>query len=471
MGPVFVCGDSMLDVTHRSSVPYRLDQETNSVPVLPRVDPTATDDRTTRSAGGAANVAVNLAALGVETVLYSAVGDDAAGFALAGLLKDAGVALVRTPTYGGGTTTKTRYYVAGRLVGRVDADHDSGPIPAAPFGTTEPRAVILTDYGRGGVDRTTVAAWRDAYPDAVVYGDPKVGRMSVWLSSWVDVMSVNSAELDSFGTYRSDLAAAFHLSQAVRCATVVLKKGPDGSLLFRTELSDTIVKIPPVVPREVVPSIDVQGAGDTYLAALAAARVRGAETPDACLYASAAAGVAVHKPGTAVVTVDEVRSALRSSVCGRREVVSFDQAVTLAARLRSLGFTVGYTNGCFDLRLTAGHRYVLSRSAGMCDLLFVGVDSDERVKTLKGVARPFIPQSDRVATVADVSGVGAAFVFDRSPEDVVRALKPDVLFKGGSYTKDSMPEAPVLESYGGRFVNVGSIECPSTTQTIASLRS
>lgn len=478
---VYVCGDSMLDVSV-TRPHYRLDQETGTVPVL-QYPP---GGGASNAPGGAANVALNLSRLGCATTLYSNVTPDRVGGGrdLIESLVDAGVGLVSDASGCDGTTVKTRYYDGrGRLVGRVDADHQSLRVNPPP-GADRPDAIILTDYGRGALDREAITAWIGRWPGVPVYGDPKAGRCDMWKElPDLDTFVLNRAEAEDFPGPTGPINVVRRVFAAVRADRIVLKLGAEGSVLWDSgggsgnRSGSSIVDpdaagyrtVSRIDPKGNCGVLDVQGAGDTYVAAMAAARCRGASVYDSCLYASAAAGTAVHMRGTAAPTAAEVAATIRDHVCGRRGVLNAVQAADLSARLKACGLAVGYTNGCFDLRPTAGHLHVIGESARRCDFLFVGVDSDRRVRTLKGPSRPIVPEAERAAAVAALSGVGAAFVFGTEPADVVRLLAPDRLFKGGDYAAATMPELPALAEVGGEFVHVGAVPCPSTTEFLGRL--
>lgn len=488
---VLVVGDVMLDVAVRRAH-YRRTPEDPTVPVLPAVDLAAADPAVAYALGGAGNLAANVAALGCTVTLLAVTGLDAAGdrvlrmisagpsFAERGELP-CGTGSRLFEQDGLRTTVKTRYYEGGRLVARVDTDGDHAAVRVTPAAANwagpHPRfdAVVLTDYGRGVLDAAAAAAWvRYAHTHKVpVFFDPKVGRSGVWRDAGVDVLVTNWEEAADAAAARygdpDDDQAADSLVTALRARapgvdTVVVKRGRRGSVVSTRTARHTV---PAVHPQAV---FDVQGAGDTYLAGLVAARLRGADWADAGLYASAAAGVAVGRPGTAVVSDDDVRTALAPGVCGARGVVTAAEAVALAARLRALGLTVGFQTGCFDGFLHPGHLAVLGAGARACDFLLVGVDADERVARLKGPGRPAVPAADRVAGVAAVRGVGAAFVFDAPgvdpPTALVETVRPGVLIKCVEYKTRSFPEAAVVHKWGGRVVYVDEVPTPRTTERL-----
>lgn len=473
-----MCGDAMLDADVRG-VAFRDVPASPSARVLPafRLDGPGTH----LAAGGAANVALNLAALGADVTLMAGMADDPSGRVLQRLIEGARVVVVRS--YAPGTTVKVTYHGPHGVVARVDDDYDAQSVLLPDPADQLPDAVILTDYGRGTLDRDAVLRWGRwaAHNNVPVYVDPKKRRCDMWAGVLgLTAMVLNREEVQDFHPGASEtmeddgsvVEPTLSVLSSCFCSYVVVKRGPYGSSVKSARAGRPTSHVRAVRPG---PVVDVQGAGDSYIAALVLGQARGLDPTEAATFASAAAGVAVTKPGTHVVTAREASDALVDFTLPRSHgVLAYADALSLADRLRACGVSIGYTNGCFDLRLTAGHRRVIGAGADRSNgsqFLFVGVDSDDRVRRLKGPDRPIVSESERAAAVAALSGVRATFVFDKPAPEVVAALRPDVLFKGGDYDPAGMPEVPVLHSYGGRFVHTGTDPCPSTTQTVSRIRS
>lgn len=131
---------------------------------------------------------------------------------------------------------------------------------------------------------------------------------------------------------------------------------------------------------------------------------------------------------------------------------------------------VVFTNGVFDL-LHPGHVDVLTAARREGDALVVGVNGDASVKRLKGDTRPIRPQADRVYVLAALEAVDAVTVFDEdTPLELVRALLPDIIVKGGDYTPDTIVGARDVRERGGRVVVVPLTPGQSTTSIIERLR-
>jgi len=131
---------------------------------------------------------------------------------------------------------------------------------------------------------------------------------------------------------------------------------------------------------------------------------------------------------------------------------------------------VVFTNGVFDL-LHAGHIDLLTAARALGDRLIVALNSDSSVRRLKGPARPVRSEADRAYVVAALEAVNAVTVFDQdTPLEIVLALRPDVLVKGGDYSLDMIVGRREVESWGGRVHVVPLTAGQSTTRIIEALR-
>ena len=144
---------------------------------------------------------------------------------------------------------------------------------------------------------------------------------------------------------------------------------------------------------------------------------------------------------------------------------------SLSARFgRPRDQTVVFTNGCFDL-LHRGHIEHLAQARTLGDVLVVGLNSDASVRRLKGAGRPQVAEADRAAVLAALGSVDAVTVFDEdTPLEVIRALLPDVLVKGGDYDLDDIVGRELVEETGGEVRVLPFLEGYSTTEILEGLK-
>jgi D-beta-D-heptose 7-phosphate kinase/D-beta-D-heptose 1-phosphate adenosyltransferase len=191
--------------------------------------------------------------------------------------------------------------------------------------------------------------------------------------------------------------------------------------------------------------------------------------------ANAAAGVVVSKLGTATADIAEVMHELsaQDAAAGTAPVpglMPLDMAQALVARWRAQGFSVGFTNGCFDI-LHPGHVSLLAFARSHCDRLIVALNSDDSVRRLKGASRPVNALAQRAQVMAAIRYVDGVVCFDEdTPLALIEALVPDVLVKGADYRVDQVVGADVVTAAGGRVVLADLVAGQSTTGIIARMK-
>ena len=147
------------------------------------------------------------------------------------------------------------------------------------------------------------------------------------------------------------------------------------------------------------------------------------------------------------------------------------QIVQKAAQWRLPGKKIAFTNGVFDM-LHPGHIYSLSQAAKEADYLIVGLNSDASVKRLKGETRPINNQDSRTLLLASLVMVDAVVIFEEdTPLELIRAIMPDVLIKGGDYRVEQIAGAKEVIANGGRVVINPTLEGFSTTTIIEQSKS
>ena len=130
---------------------------------------------------------------------------------------------------------------------------------------------------------------------------------------------------------------------------------------------------------------------------------------------------------------------------------------------------VVFTNGCFDI-IHAGHVRYLTAAKNFGDILIVGLNTDESVRKLKGNSRPINNQGDRAEVLLGLKAVDHVIFFgEATAENLIAEIKPDIYVKGGDYTLETLPEAKIVQSYGGRVEFVNLVAGRSTTNVIQKI--
>lgn len=466
---VVVVGDAILDAYLRGAAP-RIAREA-PVPVV-RVE--GRED----APGGAANAAANAAALGARVSLLAVVGTDPAGDELLAHLETAGVDVadvVRDPDWA--TPAKRRLSAAGQILVRWDEGSEGPPSPAALAELARRVAergagadVVIASAYDGGVLAQPVRAALAALDGPLVLADARDphelrdASPTVATPNWAEALSLLAEPPDD--------GAATDRAAAVVAHAAELHAGTGARVVAVTLDSDGAVVLergrPPhrtyARPAE---EACCAGAGDTWATAFGLALGAGATTTTAGEVAAAAAAVAVAKPGTALCSAAELRGALLPP---GKVVPDPERLTALAEHHRREGRSVAFTNGCFDI-LHRGHVAFLSEAKALADVLVVGVNSDASVARLKGPDRPLNGLADRLEVLAGLSCVDHLVPFDSDrPEELLRTLRPALYVKGGDYTPQTLPEAPLVGALGGEVRILGYLADRSTTRLVERVR-
>ena len=469
---VVVVGDAMLDRWWMGGS-HRLSRE---APV-----PIVEVESEVEAPGGAANAAMNLAALGARARLVAAVGADLAGERMTGLLATGGVdvwGVVRDAALH--TVTKTRVVadeqvlVRADLESRVDgrqarlelAERLAAEL-AASLRTAD--ALVVSDYGSGLLQRAVSLALEDSpRPRWVVLDAHDVAAWG-WLHADVAVPNAQEAALllgrpaALAGADRRVAveASADLLLDRSGAGAVIVTLDRDGALLLRAGEAPVGTRATPVAERY------ASGAGDTFTATLAAALAVGADLETATRLAQRGADVATRHLGTSVCTAEQLVALLGSHAS---PVLSPTELAVAIRRDRDEGRRIVFTNGCFDV-LHLGHTSYLRQASELGDRLVVGVNSDASVRRLKGPERPVNGEDDRAAVLAALECVDYVTVFDDdTPIRLLEELRPDVYVKGGDYSPEMLEETPVVRGFGGDVQIVGYVPAHSTTELVERIR-
>ena len=152
------------------------------------------------------------------------------------------------------------------------------------------------------------------------------------------------------------------------------------------------------------------------------------------------------------------------------KIKTLDELEPIVAAAKRDGKTVVFTNGCFDL-LHRGHVHLLRQSKNLGDILIVAVNSDRSVREIKGPTRPILPEVDRLSLISAMEMVDYVILFEEpDPYRVIKALRPNVLVKGGDWAEDEVVGSDVVKQNGGRVELVPYLKGFSTSEIIEKVR-
>jgi D-beta-D-heptose 7-phosphate kinase/D-beta-D-heptose 1-phosphate adenosyltransferase len=475
---VLVIGDIMLDRYIHGDV-ERISPEA-PVPVLRHA-------RRYERAGGAANVAMNLAGLGCQTFLAGYWGSDSEQTELAAILERAGIDTVGVVSTSLPTISKTRIVGRTQQLLRLDIESRDAP-PSAEAQRLHDRAtelvakvhaVILSDYAKGALSATLCEAIIRAARTAgiPVLADPKTPDFSKYTGA--------TTVCPNLGELAAATGIPAHHTDDLLAAGQALVAEHDLKFLTVTMSEKGISVLRPASPaglRTAAPGIyhspararevfDVSGAGDTVIATLAASLAGGLQIETAVELANLAAGIVVSKVGTVPIAAHELVAALTpsSGLTAGEKILDLERIKLRVAEWRASGETIVFTNGCFDL-LHVGHITLLEDCRRFGSKLVLGLNADASVCRLKGPTRPIVSERERARVMAALAAVDAVVLFEEdTPLELIRALKPNVLVKGGDYTIETVVGHEDVLASGGRVEIVPTVEGFSTTNIVKKL--
>lgn len=466
---VLVVGDVMLD-RYFNGDSQRISPE---APV-PVVNVNKVEDK----AGGAANVARNIAYLNGQVGLLGLIGDDSEGQSLINILTTVGVQSALVTQAELPTITKMRVISRHQQIVRLDIEQKftsvHSDLLADKFMQTlaDYDFVIISDYNKGSLYAVSRMITAAKAAGKTVLVDPKQADLSVYRGA--DIITPNLHEFKLAGgdasSEQSILSSARTILQQSGIAAMVLTRSEQGMMLITAEHSHHF-------PAQVLEVSDVTGAGDTVIATLATMLGAGMTLADAVETANLAAGIVVSKLGTSVVSVVELAAKVNKYLFSQGDVYQtpFDKVLQHIQFAKQNGERIVFTNGCFDI-LHAGHVRYLAQAKALGNRLVVGINTDDSIKRLKGASRPINSLADRATVLASLASVDWILPFgdkaseQDTPLELILTVMPDVLVKGGDYTVETIVGAEQVINAGGEVKVLQFVEGSSTTAMIKKIQ-
>jgi len=424
--------------------------------------------------GGAGNVVNNLCSLGAKVDVISVIGNDGASSDLKKLLKNIDINDQYLITQQGRLTSKKSRIIASQ---QQVVRYDNESTDAISINSQQTilkiyqkiiinyDVVLLSDYGKGvltdDLTKSLVSIANEKSKKVIV--DPK----------GLDYSKYSGAYLLTPNKKEASEATQIEITDDVSLIQAITKLKSqcdlDVSLVTLSEhgvaIYDHEFRVHPTFAKEV---FDVTGAGDTVLASLGFSLACGQGIDDAVEFSNLVAGVVVGKIGSATASLNEVieyESSLNKS-SSDKHIKTLDEIIALSNELKTRGKKIIFTNGCFDL-LHAGHVRFLETAKSFGDILILGLNSDRSVTSLKGKDRPINTQSDRAYILAALEAVDFVVIFDQdTPYELIKAIKPNVLAKGGDYEGQKVVGQDIAEE----LKLIKFIDGKSTSRTIKKIQ-
>ncbi len=461
---VLVVGDVMLDRYWHGPV-TRISPE---APV-PVVNVKQIEERP----GGAANVALNIAALGASSTVVGLVGEDEAAQAIQDSLRSVHIKTDFITVPNVPTITKLRVLSRHQQLIRLDFEESFAEVDSTKIMnnmdkalTGESPVVVFSDYNKGSLSDIQNMILLAKSRGAKVLVDPKGSDFEKYRGA--TLLTPNLSEFEEVVGHCKTDQELFD-----RATQLVIDLDLEALLVTRSEHGMTLIRenaAPFHLPTQAQEVFDVTGAGDTVMAVLAASIAAGSSFEDACALANAGAGVVVGKIGTSTVNTIELANAVYS----QQEIgfgVLTEEQLKLAVKLaQHRGEKVVMTNGCFDI-LHAGHVSYLNTAREQGDRLIVAVNSDQSVRGLKGEGRPVNPVDRRMLVLAGLGAVDWVVEFtEDTPQRLIAGVLPDLLVKGGDYKPEEIAGGKEVIANGGEVRVLQFKDGCSTSEIIKTIR-
>jgi len=424
-------------------------------------------------AGGACNVALNIATLGGKCTVMGLCGNDEAASTLETLLENVGVnpQFVRMPE--NATVTKLRVMSRSQQLMRLDFEdgfigQDLSRLEKAFTGQlSEHNIVVCSDYGKGSLRNVKRLIELCNQKNIPVLVDPKGSDFEKYTGA--SLITPNLSEFEAVvGDCETEddlVVKANKLSEQFDIEALLVTRSEHGMSLMQQGYDPVHI---PTQAREV---FDVTGAGDTVISTLATSLGAGVSLERAMVLSNLAAGVVVAKSGTASVSLQELENAIeKNSSNTEHGILQEADLYPLLERCRTRGETIVMTNGCFDI-LHAGHVTYLEQASELGDRLLVAVNIDETVRCLKGEDRPVNKVENRMRMLAALRCVDWVVAFSEDePTRLICDLAPDILVKGGDNDADKIPGGDCVREAGGKVMVLTYVDGISTTKIIESIK-
>ena len=470
-GKVLCVGDLILDHYVHGNID-RISPEA-PIPVL------KADDRNYNILGGCGNVARNICSANSKCHLISIVGNDNDGLKIREIIK-----AIKNLTFNliidknRCTTKKTRYVCENQQILRVDNEIES-PISKVletkiikllKNKINDYDVIVLSDYNKGVLTDTLIKKIIKIaqHFKKILIVDPKKKDFSVYagatfitpnfkeLKSSINTFNINSKNNDD--------------NLVIKLSKQIINKFKFKAVIT-TRSSDGISVVTDVgsffhLPSEAKEVFDVSGAGDTVLAYLSTSISKGKSLESSVKISNIAAGLAVGKFGTSVVSIGEVDNIKQI----KNIKVVTNQNLSKALKDYDSNKIIGFTNGCFDL-LHTGHISYLKSAKQKCDILILGLNSDESIRKLKGKNRPIVELKDRVEILSSFPFIDKIVIFDEvTPIKLIKRIKPNIIFKGKDYKKQDVVGFRESKKWQGRVILIDFIKNKSTTNLIERIK-
>ena len=425
--------------------------------------------------GGAANVAGNIRGYHLKVYLAGLLGNDGHADRVQKLLLEKGIEFVGVISTSRCTTLKTRVVGFNQQLIRIDDEMTMGMneeeekkiLKEISSVFSHVQYVILSDYNKGVCSDSFCRKLFDMCEreKKKVIVDPKSNNWTKYMGAYLitpnfkEFQEVIGHKIKNEENQISQCGKA--VMQQYKLDQILVTRSQYGMTLVSKELENLNFQ---AIQQEVY---DVSGAGDTVIATIAAFLTAGYKLQEAVEASNYAAGLAVSKMGTYIVSLEEVIEYINHlGVWYENKIISASKLAEILASWRKTKERIVFTNGCFDI-LHMGHIDYLNRARMLGSKLIIGLNSDFSIKRIKGNERPINDERARSLLLAALQCVDAVVIFNEdTPEELIKQVQPDFLVKGGDYKVEEI----VGRQYAGDVRVLSFLPGYSTTNLIEKIK-
>lgn len=423
-------------------------------------------------AGGAANVANNIASLDGQILLFGIIGDDEAGRQLFKLIDKKNIKKFINIKKNIKTIVKLRLQSNNHQLLRADFESDGASYNSIHINKQflssikKNDLVILSDYGKGTLSNVSeIIKFTNSFKKISIV-DPKGNCFSKYKGA--TIITPNLIEFEAVvGKCKNNIdieTKGKKLAETLNFNYVIVTKGREGLTVIPQQGKSVSFS---ANTKEV---FDVTGAGDTVIGTLGFFLALELDIFQSVKLANTAAGLVVGKSGTAVVSILELERYFFKDTSENNVNYDKKKIETKIKYYKDLKKRIVFTNGCFDI-IHPGHLHLLNKAKKLGDVLIVGINDDNSIKKIKGSSRPINKLQDRVNMLYNLKSVDLVIPFKEStPLNLIKAISPDVLVKGGDYKKEEISGKNIVEKKGGKVVVIPFLKGFSSTEIINSIK-
>ncbi|MBQ4834023.1 bifunctional D-glycero-beta-D-manno-heptose-7-phosphate kinase/D-glycero-beta-D-manno-heptose 1-phosphate adenylyltransferase HldE [Pseudoalteromonas sp. MMG010] len=429
-------------------------------------------------AGGAANVAKNIARLDAKVGLLGLIGEDESGIILESILKGENIDSQLVSVCDLPTISKMRVISRHQQLVRLDLEemfseqHSQLLLNRLELVLDDYDFIVFSDYNKGSLSLIQKMISLAKAANKTVLIDPKSPDLHLYKGA--DYITPNLNEFKLAGGLTDSEQS---LTESARA--LIKTNGIKAMLLTRSEQGMSLINADEKYDfaAQQLEVSDVTGAGDTVIATLSVMLGAGMQAKDAVEIANLAAGIVVSKLGAATVSPEELSQKLGQYLHtnGEHYQTPFDDVLQHIEFAKQNGEKIVFTNGCFDI-LHAGHVRYLAQAKARGDRLVVGLNNDDSISRLKGPERPINPLDERAMVLSALASVDWVIPFgcvqeNDTPAKLIEKISPDILVKGGDYTVEQIAGAEHVLRHGGKVEVLSFLDGCSTSKVISKIKS